>query len=106
MFYEIVLSVHSWMRWLVLITLVFAIYRGFKGLVGNSKFKKIDALSRTLASIMVRIQFVVGILLYGVSPIAKMLHLAFGVAAPGDSPGLQSRVQIPDDATAPRLFRW
>ncbi len=71
MFYQIVLIAHSWIRWLVLITLVFAIYRAFKGWIAAGEFRKVDGLSRTLASLAVRIETGVGILLYVVSPITR-----------------------------------
>ena len=71
MLYTLLLIAHSWIRWLVLITLVFAIYRAVKGWASSSEFKRMDGLSRNLASIMVRIQFVIGVVLYFVSPITR-----------------------------------
>ena len=71
MFYQIVLVTHSWIRWIVLATLIFAIYRGFKGWLEGSQFNKIDGLSRKLASLVVRVQLVIGILLYIISPITQ-----------------------------------
>ncbi|HUI30746.1 MAG TPA: hypothetical protein VLX91_11055 [Candidatus Acidoferrales bacterium] len=71
MFYRLVLDLHSWIRWLVLLTLIFAVYRSFKGWITASEFKRTDRIARNLASITVRVQFVIGVLLYVISPITQ-----------------------------------
>ncbi|HEY9167126.1 MAG TPA: hypothetical protein VIS48_13300 [Candidatus Kryptonia bacterium] len=69
MFYEIVLATHSAVRWLVLISLLYAIFRGAKGWMGGGQFTHADGVARLAASVIVRVQFVVGVALYILSPI-------------------------------------
>jgi len=69
MIYTIVLATHSLLRWLVLISLLYAIIRGAMGLTSKSQFGSPDGIARLGASIMVRVQFAVGVILYIVSPV-------------------------------------
>ncbi|MFI5144639.1 MAG: hypothetical protein ACHQJ4_03510 [Ignavibacteria bacterium] len=78
--YQLVLSLHSIIRWLVLIALIFAVYRGFKGWLGKSTFSKSDKTIRQVAASMVHLQFLIGIILYFISPLTGYLISHFGIA--------------------------
>lgn len=66
------LFIHSIVRWLVLISLVYSIYRAFKGCFNQLKFSKVDNLTRHWTVTIAHVQLVLGILLYTQSPI--ILH--------------------------------
>lgn len=63
------LTIHSIFRWLVLISLLFAIYRGFRGWKGNKSFTKNDNTTRHWTATIVHIQLMIGVWLYIISPI-------------------------------------
>lgn len=71
MLYTSLLAAHSAIRWLVLISLLYAICRGFRGRLSNGQFTRADNAAKNIASMIVRVQFVIGILLYIVSPITR-----------------------------------
>lgn len=59
------------MRWLVLASLLYAIYRAYKGYTLNSQFSKSDNAVRHWTATIAHIQLVIGITLYTQSPIIK-----------------------------------
>ena len=62
---------HSIMRWLVLASLLYAIYRAYKGYTLNTLFSKTDNAVRHWTATIAHIQLVIGITLYSQSPIIK-----------------------------------
>ena len=62
---------HSIMRWLVLASLLYAIYRAYKGYTLKSQFSKTDNSIRHWTATIAHIQLVIGITLYTQSPIIK-----------------------------------
>jgi membrane protein insertase Oxa1/YidC/SpoIIIJ len=81
------LIVHSLLRWLVLISMLYAIYRAYKGLRSNALFTKADNTARVLCLTFTHIQVVIGVVLYFSSPIVSYFHHNFSNAAAhhGDS---------------------
>jgi hypothetical protein len=65
------LLLHSLIRWLLLIFIVYSIYRAFVGYTKNKPFSKTDNSLRHWTATVAHIQLTVGILLYTQSPIAK-----------------------------------
>ena len=59
------------MRWLVLASLLYAIYRAYKGYTLNTLFSKTDNAVRHWTATIAHIQLVIGIILYTQSPIIK-----------------------------------
>jgi cytochrome c biogenesis factor len=57
------------MRWLVLLSLCFAIYRAYSGLRSQKQFSKTDDRVRFLTTTIVHIQFTLGLWLYFISPV-------------------------------------
>jgi hypothetical protein len=73
--YQILLPLHSVTRWLVLLSLLFAIYRGYRGWLGNKPYTAIDNAARLFAVNIAHIQLVIGLGLYFISPIVNyFLH--------------------------------
>ncbi|MHA8101315.1 hypothetical protein PQG46_05720 [Aquirufa nivalisilvae] len=79
--YAILLNVHSYLRWLVLILGILAIYRGFKGAQSGAPFTESDRKSGLFFLISVHTQLLIGLLLYFVfSPITQAAFADFGAA--------------------------
>ncbi len=69
--YQILIVCHSIVRWLLVSSLVFAIYRAFKGYGYNLAFSKTDNVVRHWTATIAHIQLVIGITLYFQSPLVK-----------------------------------
>jgi hypothetical protein len=69
--YQSLLILHSLVRWLVLISLLVAIIRAYRGWLGNKRFLKGDNTARMVAVTSSHIQLVIGICLYFISPVVR-----------------------------------
>lgn len=69
--YQLLLILHSLVRWLVLISLLVAIVRAYSGWLGNKPFSKMDNTVRMVAVTTAHIQLVIGISLYFISPVVR-----------------------------------
>lgn len=69
--YSILLELHSAMRWVVLLNLLYAIYRAYYGYVSNSVFSKTDNALRHWTATFAHIQLLIGMVLYFQSPVVK-----------------------------------
>lgn len=69
--HQILLTVHSIFRWLVLLSLLFAVYRSAKGYFLVRSFAKIDHAIRHWTATIAHIQLMIGMVLYFNSPIVK-----------------------------------
>jgi hypothetical protein len=67
--YASLLVFHSLLRWLVLGSLLFAIFRAFRGWYGNHPFKLLDDRARHITATIAHLQLILGIWLYSISPI-------------------------------------
>jgi hypothetical protein len=67
--YNILLPLHSLFRWLVVASLLYAIYRAYKGLFTNKLFSPFDNAVRHNTATIAHIQLVIGVWLYLISPI-------------------------------------
>lgn len=67
--YSLLLALHSWIRWLVLIGLFFAVYRAYVGWRSDKRFTTLDDRARIIATTIAQVQLVVGLGLYFFSPI-------------------------------------
>lgn len=73
--YSILLFLHSIVRWLVLASLLIAIYRSYMGWLGNQPYSKSDNTLRVVTSSIAHTQLVLGLWLYFISPVIKyFLH--------------------------------
>ncbi len=79
--YTGLLHTHNLFRWLILIVAVLAIGFAFSGWFRKRNWTKADNVLGLLLTILVDIQFVVGIVLYAfVSPVTKAAFADFGAA--------------------------
>lgn len=69
--YPILTFCHNYTRWLVLASLLFAVYRAAKGYLAASAFTKTDNAIRHYTATLSHIQLVLGMLLYFQSPLVK-----------------------------------
>jgi hypothetical protein len=69
--YQSLLILHSLVRWLVLISLLVAIVRAYRGWLGNKRFLKADNIARMVAATTAHVQLVIGITLYFISPVVR-----------------------------------
>jgi hypothetical protein len=67
--YNTLLAIHSLMRWLVLISLVYAIYRSYIGWLSKKTFSKSDNSLRHITATIAHIQLIAGVWLYFISPV-------------------------------------
>ena len=74
------LTIHSIFRWLVLLSLLFAIYRGFRGWLGEKSFTKFDNTVRHWTATIIHIQLMIGVWLYVISPIVRYFFSNFSEA--------------------------
>lgn len=80
--YPEILALHSLIRWLVFVALLFAVYRGFKGWLTKNSFSRFDNGVRKWTAIIVQIQLVIGITLYSISPLVHYFLHHFKTALP------------------------
>lgn len=67
--YAVLIFLHSAVRWLVLISLVYAIARGISGWAGKRHFSPLDNTIRHVTATMAHIQLLIGYILYFNSPV-------------------------------------
>ncbi|PKB43034.1 hypothetical protein AX016_1215 [Cellulophaga sp. RHA19] len=75
--YSIVLVFHSIFRWLVLLSLVYAIFRAYNGYRRQTKFSCFDNKVRHWTATIAHIQLTIGMLVYIKSPIVKYFFSDF-----------------------------
>jgi hypothetical protein len=78
--YSLLLATHSLVRWLVLISLLVAIFRAYKGWLGNKLFSKSDHIIRSATASIAHVQFALGIVLYCISPMVRYFLAFFKTA--------------------------
>src|SRR5690625_2338516 len=68
---SILLIIHSWLRWLILIAAIWTIIRAIGGMAGHKRYVKADGRSNLFFMIFMDIQFLTGIIIYFVRGWAK-----------------------------------
>ncbi len=73
--YATVLALHSLTRWLVVVSLLFALLVSYRGWLRNKPFTKFDNGTRHITATIAHIQLLLGLWLYFISPlISYFLH--------------------------------
>ena len=73
--YSTLLALHSLVRWFVLASLLFAIFRAFNGWFSGRNFSRVDNSIRHWTATIAHIQLAFGLVLYFISPIVNyFLH--------------------------------
>jgi len=75
--YAILLPIHSIMRWLVMISLVYALYRSYRGWFGGREYTSTDNQVRHWSATIAHVQLVVGLYMYFISPLTDYFMYHF-----------------------------
>jgi hypothetical protein len=75
--YTYILPIHSLVRWLVVIGLLYCLIRSIIGVSTNSKFTKLDNFFRSFTSGISHLQLILGFILYFKSPIVSYFRENF-----------------------------
>ncbi len=79
--YETLLIVHSYLRWVVLFLMLVVIVKSLLGLINKSSYQRVDKSLAISMGESLRVQFVIGIVLYiFLSPITQTAFSNFGAA--------------------------
>jgi hypothetical protein len=70
-FYSLSLILHGYWRWIVLATLLAAVFIALIGVVKRRPFAGAGRLSAVFAIAMLDVQFLIGRVLYGISPLVR-----------------------------------
>lgn len=79
--YQTLLFLHSTLRWLVLISLLYSIFIAYRGYFNKTAFSPTDNLVRHWTATIAHIQLMVGITIYTQSPIVKYFWNNFDQAS-------------------------
>jgi small-conductance mechanosensitive channel len=66
--YATLLLLHSWTRWILLLVILLVIIRALNGWLNGKAYTKADAQAGVFYAMLMRLQFVLGLVLYFVSP--------------------------------------
>ena len=69
--YYTLITLHSMVRWLVLVALLLAIFQSWRGWLGRKEFTRYDNTLRALTITLAHVQLSIGVWLYFVSPLIK-----------------------------------
>lgn len=78
--YQTLTYLHSTFRWIVLLSLVYALWRAFRGYFYHQTFSKTDDSVRHWTATIAHIQLIFGIILYVKSPIVEYFWKNFSEA--------------------------
>jgi len=78
--YQTLTFLHSVVRWLVLLSLFYAVFRAYKGYCSGKIFSATDDSVRHWTATIAHIQMVLGIVLYSQSPIISYFWKNFNTA--------------------------
>ncbi|MDH6253765.1 cytochrome bd-type quinol oxidase subunit 2 [Chryseobacterium sp. H1D6B] len=78
--YQTLTFLHSSFRWLVLLSLLYAVFRAYKGYSSKSVFSKTDDSVRHWSATIAHVQLILGITLYSQSPMIKYFWKNFNTA--------------------------
>lgn len=78
--YQTLTFYHSITRWLVLASLIYAIFRAYKGYFSNAVYSKTDNAVRHWTATIAHIQLIIGITLYTQSPLIQYFWKNFSEA--------------------------
>lgn len=70
--YPHLLATHSWLRWLVLIGILYVIFAAWQGIRSGRNYGKTDNLARVLVASFSHLQLLLGFGLYFISPTVKI----------------------------------
>lgn len=70
--YPTLLTIHSILRWFVLVALLYTIFNAYRGWFGGKQFTRLDNIFKTTTVSLVHFQLIIGIWLYYISPLINI----------------------------------
>ncbi|MCW1968706.1 MAG: hypothetical protein KIH69_011400 [Anaerolineae bacterium] len=62
--YILTLTLHSYTRWLVLIAMIYALFRAWRGLIGKREWHSLDDFANRCFAGLISLQFILGVVLF------------------------------------------
>ena len=78
--YAIIIDIHNIVRWIVLVMGVWVVARAWGGLLVRREWTKGDRLAGLFFTSTLDVQLLLGIILYGLSPLIRIAFQDFGAA--------------------------
>ncbi|HND87152.1 MAG TPA: hypothetical protein PK971_02425 [Saprospiraceae bacterium] len=79
--YDLINTLHSYNRYLLLVALLFVLYRSITGWTGRKPYEKLDNTASAALLGLTHLQLLLGLVLYlGLSPVTKSAFEDFGAA--------------------------
>lgn len=78
--YLFLLALHSLVRWVVVVSLLIAVYRAWSGKLGHKAYTRVDESARFWSLIAIHTQLVLGLWLYFISPVVSYFMHNFKTA--------------------------
>jgi hypothetical protein len=79
--YPVLLIIHSGFRWVVLLSVLYGIFRGLSGWFGDTSFTKSDNSVRHITATIAHIQLLIGYILYFNSPVISYFRAHYDEAS-------------------------
>ena len=71
---------HSLLRWIVILACLWALLRVWSGFFGRSEWTRKDQMAGLIFTSLLNLQLVLGLILYGISPITRSAMMNFAAA--------------------------
>ena len=71
---------HSLLRWIVILACLWAVLRVWSGFFGRSEWTRKDQMAGLFFTSLLNLQFILGLVLYGISPITRAAMTNFAAA--------------------------
>jgi uncharacterized membrane protein YcfT len=71
---------HSLLRWIVILACLWALLRVWSGFFGRSEWTRKDQMAGLIFTSLLNLQIILGLVLYGISPITRSAMMNFAAA--------------------------
>jgi uncharacterized membrane protein YcfT len=71
---------HSLLRWIIILACLWALLRVWSGFFGRSEWTRKDQMAGLIFTSLLNLQFILGLILYGISPITRSAMMNFAAA--------------------------
>jgi len=78
--YSFLRDTHSLLRWVVIVACLWALMRVWSGFFGRSEWTRKDQMAGLVFTPLLNIQLILGLILYGISPITRAAMTNFAAA--------------------------
>jgi uncharacterized membrane protein YdjX (TVP38/TMEM64 family) len=78
--YSFLRDTHSLLRWVVIVACLWALMRVWSGFFGRSEWTRKDQMAGLVFTSLLNIQLILGLILYGISPITRAAMTNFAAA--------------------------